>query len=332
MTPWQRAFGPPGQTDEARLGTVAGARTGDRDLFRPARIPCHDDFLLYPTLGRAQPGLRMELTMNAITGALAVLLYLLAGGLLARRLACAGNGDEVPAKGGALALGWGAALLHAMILAQTVFQPVGLNLGFFNALSFTGWLIGVVLLAAAMVRPVEHLGILILPFDALMLALGLLFPTERIVADTGRWPLELHIFIAILAYALLTLAAVQALLLAVQDYRLRRRLPGGFLRGIPPLTAMESLLFQMIGAGFILLGITLISGLFFLENLLSQHLAHKAVLSCIAWGVFGVLLWGRWRFGWRGRTAIRWTLSGFGFLVLAYFGSKLVLELILQRY
>ena len=113
---------------------------------------------------------------------------------------------------------------------------------------------------------------------------------------------------------------------------MRHRQPGGFLRGIPPLTAIESLLFQMIGAGFVLLSITLFSGLLFLKDIFAQHLVHKTVLSFIAWGVFGVLLWGRWRFGWRGRTAIRWTLSGFAFLALAYFGSKLVLELILQRY
>ena len=269
--------------------------------------------------------------MNTVIGGLAALLYLLAGGWLTMRLARAGGGGSWP-KGGPLTLGWGAALLHAMILAQTVFQPAGLNLGFFNALSFTAWLINVVLLAAAMVRPVENLGIIILPFGAMTVLLGRLFPTERIVADPDQWPLELHILIAILAYSLFSLAAAQALLLAVQDYRLRHRRPGGFLRGIPPLTVMESLLFQMIGAGFVLLGITLISGLFFLHDLFAQHLAHKVVLSFMAWSVFGVLLWGRWRFGWRGRTAIRWTLSGFTFLALAYFGSKLMLELILQRY
>ncbi|HOW76418.1 MAG TPA: cytochrome c biogenesis protein CcsA [Candidatus Competibacteraceae bacterium] len=269
--------------------------------------------------------------MNALIGGLAALLYLLAGSWLAARLARASRGGP-GAKGGPLALGWSAAILHAMILSQTVFSSAGLNLGFFNALSFTGWLIGVLLLAAAMVRPVENLGIIVLPFCALTLIFGLLFPSARIVADTGQWPLELHILIAILAYSLLTLAAVQALLLAVQDYRLRHRQPGGFLRGIPPLTAMESLLFQMIGAGFVLLSITLASGLFFLEDIFAQHLVHKTVLSFVAWGVFGVLLWGRWRFGWRGRTAIRWTLSGFTFLLLAYFGSKLVLELVLRRY
>ena len=160
--------------------------------------------------------------MNAVTGGLAALLYLIASGLLAIRLAHA-SVTTVFSKGGPLALGWGAAILHAMILAQTVFQPAGLNLGFFNALSFTGWLINVVLLATAMVRPVENLGIIVLPFGALTLILGLSFATERIVADPGQWPLELHILIAILAYSLLSLAAVQAGLLAIQDRRLRRR-------------------------------------------------------------------------------------------------------------
>ncbi len=297
------------------------------------RIPAGERFK--PTPFRAiitQGNLHLtEFVMNAVIGGLAALLYLLAGGWLTFRLARAGGGNVGP-KRGPLALGWSAAILHATILAQTVFQPVGLNLGFFNALSFTGWLIAAVLLAVSWVRPVENLGIVVLPFSALMLVFGLLFPAERIVADPGQWPLELHILIAMLAYSLLALAAVQAVLLAIQDQRLRRRQPGGFLRGIPPVTAMETLLFQMIGAGFILLSITLFSGFLFLENLFAQHLIHKTVLSMIAWGVFAVLLWGRWRFGWRGRTAIRWTLSGFGFLALAFFGSKLVLELILRRY
>jgi ABC-type uncharacterized transport system permease subunit len=91
------------------------------------------------------------------------------------------------------------------------------------------------------------------------------------------------------------------------------------------------LLFQMIAIGFVLLSLALLSGLLFLEDIFTQHLVHKTVLSSIAWAVFGILLWGRWRFGWRGRTAIRWTLSGFATLALAYFGSKLVLELLLKR-
>ncbi|MGD9407447.1 MAG: cytochrome c biogenesis protein CcsA, partial [Gammaproteobacteria bacterium] len=71
--------------------------------------------------------------------------------------------------------------------------------------------------------------------------------------------------------------------------------------------------------------------LIFVDNVFAQHLVHKTVLSIIALLVFGVLLLGRWRFGWRGRKAIHWTLVGYGLLVLGYFGSRFVLEVLLQR-
>jgi ABC-type uncharacterized transport system permease subunit len=119
--------------------------------------------------------------------------------------------------------------------------------------------------------------------------------------------------------------------LAVQDNHLRQRQPGGFVRGLPPLQTMESLLFEMIAAGFVLLTFALLSGFAFLQNMFAQHLVHKTVLSTIAWLVFGGLLLGRYRYGWRGRTAITWTLSGFVLLILAYFGSKAVLQLVLHR-
>jgi len=265
-----------------------------------------------------------------VIGGLAASLYILTGGLLGMRLSRAGLGRPW-GKAGPVAIGLSAVLLHAVILFQAVIRPEGMNLGFFNALSFTGWFIAAVLLISATIRPVENLGIILLPFSAATVILALVFPAERIIADSNQWQLELHILISILAYSLLALAAVQAILLAIQDRRLRNRHPGGFVRGIPPLITMEALLFQMIGAGFVLLSLALLSGLLFLEDIFMQHLVHKTVLSLAAWAVFGILLWGRWQFGWRGRKAIRWTLGGFAALALAYFGSKLVLELLLQR-
>lgn len=267
---------------------------------------------------------------TAVIGSLAAVLYLVTGGLLGVRLSYIGAGKPW-SKGGLIAAGMSAVLLHAVVLWQLVIRPEGINLGFFNALSVTGWLMAAVLLIAAVVRPVENLGIILLPFSALTVILSLIFSTPHIVTEAHQWPLELHILISMSAYSLLALAAVQAILLAVQDRHLRNRQPGGYIRGIPPLTTMEALLFQMIGAGFVLLSLALLSGLLFLEDIFAQHLVHKTILSIAAWAVFGILLWGRWRFGWRGRKAIRWTLSGFAVLVLAYFGSKLVLELILQR-
>jgi ABC-type uncharacterized transport system permease subunit len=164
---------------------------------------------------------------------------------------------------------------------------------------------------------------------ALTIALMFAYPSQHILSEIGHWQLELHILLSILAYSLLVIAALQAVLLAVQDHQLRNRHPGGLIRALPPLQTMETLLIQLIATGFVLLSLALLTGLFFLEDIFAQHLVHKTVLSLIAWGVFATLLWGHWRFGWRGRVAIRWTLGGFLFLMLAYFGSKLVLELLL---
>jgi ABC-type uncharacterized transport system permease subunit len=268
---------------------------------------------------------------SAVFGGLAACLYALTGTLLAIRLSHAGSGRPW-GKAWLVLLGLVAAGLHGMLLLYTVISPNGFNLGFFNALSVSGWLIAMVLLLLATVRPVENLGIMVLPFAALTVLLALMFPSLRPISDLTHWQLELHILISILAYSVLALAAVQAILLAVQDRRLRSRLPGGFMHGIPPLVTMEAMLFRMIGVGFVLLSLALLSGLVFLEDIFAQHLVHKTILSTVAWAVFGILLWGRWRFGWRGRKAIRWTLGGFSVLVLAYFGSKLVLELVLRRY
>ena len=116
-----------------------------------------------------------------------------------------------------------------------------------------------------------------------------------------------------------------------QDNHLRNKRPGGFIRALPPMQTMESLLFQLIGLGLAILTLSLVSGVFYLEDMFAQHLVHKTILSMTAWVVFATLLWGRWKFGWRGRIAIRWTLSGFFVLLLAYVGSKWVLEIMLGR-
>lgn len=262
-------------------------------------------------------------------GLSAVLLYVVAGGLLGLRLS-RGSAAASWHKGWLVTLGVIAVVLHSFVLHSQIVLPGGMNLGFFNALSLAGWFLAAALVLGAVVQPVENLGIIVLPATAAALSLALFFPSERLIVESNR-ALESHILLSILAYALLAMAAVQAVLLAVQDRHLHTRRPGGFVRALPPLVTMESLLFQMIGGGFVALSLALLSGTLFLEDIFAQHLVHKTVLSITAWVVFGVLLWGRWRYGWRGRTAIRWTLCGFAALVLSYFGSKLVLELILQR-
>jgi ABC-type uncharacterized transport system permease subunit len=118
---------------------------------------------------------------------------------------------------------------------------------------------------------------------------------------------------------------------AIIDHFLRRHHLNPLVKSLPPLETLERLLFRLIAMGFILLTVSLGTGLAFVDDLFEQHLAHKTILSIMAWLVFGLLLWGRWQYGWRGRQAVRLTLAGILLLLLAYFGSKLVLETILGR-
>ncbi|AGA89366.1 ABC-type uncharacterized transport system, permease component [Thioflavicoccus mobilis 8321] len=260
----------------------------------------------------------------------AALFYLASAILIALRLFWRER-DSLPSRTLALALGFAALLLHGWLLFNNIFRGPGLNLAFFNALSLTSWTVATLLLVSSLTKPVENLGIVLLPVAALTLILEAHYPSLSFMRQEASWPLKIHVLFSMLAYSLLTLASVQAILLAVQDHQLRTRHPGGFIRALPPLQTMESLLFEMIGAGFLLLTFALLSGFAFLENMFAQHLVHKTVLSSLAWLMFGGLLVGRMRYGWRGRTAIIWTLSGFVMLILAYFGSKAVLELILHR-
>ncbi|MGD2137952.1 MAG: cytochrome c biogenesis protein CcsA [Gammaproteobacteria bacterium] len=268
--------------------------------------------------------------MNVIlTGLLAIVLYLLATTLLAVRLS---QGAVVSCcrRNPILIIGLAAAGIHGGMLYPTLLTGGGLNLGFFNAISLIALTTALLLMLAAFFEPVENLGIPVFPVAALSIALVLLYPAKHLVSGAAsHWQLDFHILISLLAYSILGLAAAQALLLAIQDHHLHNRQPGGFIRALPPLQTMENLLFQMIAVGFALLTVSLLSGILFLEDIFAQHLVHKTVLSIAAWVVFAVLLWGRWRFGWRGRGAIRWTIGGFVFLMLAYFGSKFVLELVL---
>ncbi len=254
--------------------------------------------------------------------------YVVAGVLIAVRLFRPGDG---PPRALALGAAWLAVVAHGLWLTQHILTGTGFDLGFFNALSVAAWTIALLLVLSALTKPVDNLGILLFPLAAAALWLENRYPVTHFLGRDLPWGVRLHILISILAYSLLAIASVQAILLAIQDHHLHNRQPGGFIRALPPMQTMESLLFEMIGAGFALLTLSLATGFAFLEDMFAQHLVHKTVLAVIGWVVFGTLLWGRFRRGWRGRTAIIWTLSGFVVLMLAYFGSKAVLELILKR-
>lgn len=229
------------------------------------------------------------------------------------------------------AVSLGLAGLAVAVHAVLVFGAHGVpDLHFFAALSVVALLVAALTLLVNLARPVAALGVIVFPLAAaLLLADVLLAPPTR--PQTMDWQIQLHVLVALFAYAVLSIAAVVAILLATQERALRRRHAHALVRILPPLTLTEALLFRLIGAGFALLSLTLVTGVLFVDNLLAQHLVHKTVLSVLAWLVFGALLFGRWRYGWRGKRAARLTLAGMAVLLLAFFGTKFVLELLLHR-
>jgi len=260
----------------------------------------------------------------------AILLYLIATAWLGYRFISADTNTN-GIKGTLLIICSAALILHAMVLYQMVFTEQGMNMGFYNALSLVSWVVALLVILTTLIKPVENLAMVILPMTALALFLEFILPSERIVSGSPNYGMDIHIILSISAYSLLTIAALQAVVLAFQEHQLRVRHPARVMRILPPMQTMEELLVQLLWAGFFLLSLGLATGLMFVHNILDQHLVHKTVLSVLAWLFFALVLFGRWKWGWRGKYLIRWTLGGFVLLMLAYFGSKLVLELILQK-
>ncbi|GAB2521087.1 cytochrome C assembly family protein [Lysobacter humi (ex Lee et al. 2017)] len=252
-------------------------------------------------------------------------LYVVAAGLLAAAL------RENPAHPGGQ---WrwpaaGALLLHAAAHLSTWRAVGGPDLHFFSALSLVGLGMATLTTAVAGRERMSALGMFALPVaGGLLVAYGMRGP---VAAPELDWRLKLHAALALLAYATLALAALLAVVLALQERTLRRREFHGWTRALPPLVQLEALLFRTITVGFALLTAALLTGLLFVQDLLEQHLVHKTVLSLLSWIVFGALLYGRRRHGWRGSTAVRWTLVAMTLLVLAYFGSKFAIELVFKR-
>ena len=205
------------------------------------------------------------------------------------------------------------------------------SIGLPEAISLLAWTLAVLACLISIERQNRVLGAILLASAALGAAVT---GTGHTYAETTApgWELTAHILLSMGAAALLFAAAVTALLLVFLDRRLRTRRIAHLPSVLPPLDALEKVMFRLIGVGFVLLTLSLFTGFVFVTNLFTQHLIHKTVLSLIAWTLFGVLLIGRSRFGWRGRSAVGWTLSGFGVLALAYFGAKFVLEDVLGRH
>ncbi|MDB6099859.1 MAG: putative rane protein [Gammaproteobacteria bacterium] len=205
------------------------------------------------------------------------------------------------------------------------------SIGLLEAMSLLGWTLAVLACLVSIDKQNRVLGAILMLSAAVGAAMT---GAGRSYAEATRvgWELTAHILLSMGAAALLFAAAVTAILLVFLDRRLRTRRLSNLPSALPPLDALEKIMFRLIAAGFGFLTLALLTGFVFVTNLFTQNLVQKTVLSIIAWLLFGVLLIGRLRFGWRGRSAIRWTLSGFGILAVAYFGVKFVLEYLFGRH
>jgi len=226
-------------------------------------------------------------------------------------------------------LGW---LTHGYTLCRAIILDTTIALNSAEVASLIAWIIAAITLFKSWNRP-RFSGVAALLLLCVAIATPLTDEGARLfsTSQTG-WELNAHILIAVLAYALVTVGASLSMLFYMLDLRLRQHKPLGWMKSLPSIDVLETSMFQSITAGFALLTLALFSGFIFVRDLFAQHLIHKVALSFFAWLILGILLWGHWRLGWRGRIAARWTLSGFVFLGLAYFGSKFVLEVILGRH
>ncbi len=229
-----------------------------------------------------------------------------------------------------LGLGMIALVFHGYAVWRMLVTPAGINFSLWPVSVLILFVVNLIVFFSSIKKPLHSLFVLLFPASALVILCGLLFGYTVVEDDHLDTRIGIHVIFSLLAYSLFTIAAVQALLLAYQNRRLKNHHPsGGFLEGLPPLQTMETLLFDFIWAGFLLLSLSLITGFLFLENIWAQHLVHKTFFSIVSWLVYAILLTCRVRLGWRGSTAIRWTLGGFILLALAYWGSKFVLEVLL---
>ncbi|MFO7580634.1 cytochrome C assembly family protein [Nitrosomonas halophila] len=225
---------------------------------------------------------------------------------------------------------------HGLILHQSMFENEALSFGVGNAVSSIVWLTALIYWISGFLSSLQGLQNLIAPISltaAIAVLAPLVFPSVHPLAHTEMPVFKAHLLAAMLAYSLFTIAALHALLMTILERRLHHSAVSSLLTRLPPLLTMEKMLFRLVWTGFILLSLTLFSGVVFSQELFGQSVpfTHKTLFGFISWGIFAALLVGRHLYGWRGRIAIRWMLTGFVVLLLAYIGSKFVLEIILDR-
>ncbi|MBT8138465.1 MAG: cytochrome c biogenesis protein CcsA [Gammaproteobacteria bacterium] len=229
-----------------------------------------------------------------------------------------------------LLIGALAALLHAAVVVSDWFAHGGLSSSFFDAVSLTALIVVVVTL---LYQYSQRLAALLAPVyisAAICVALAAGFGHYSPINAESPGMLT-HVITAITGYGLLCLAALYALVLSSAERGLRKGRQGPWLSALPALDSLEQHLFSLLLATWLTIGVSIVTGMLYVDNLLQQHLLHKTVFTLVSWITLAALLLGRHFYGWRGRTAVRWTLIAFVLLALGFLGSKFVLDVVLNR-
>ncbi|VUD56699.1 Inner membrane protein YpjD [Thalassocella blandensis] len=219
--------------------------------------------------------------------------------------------------------------MHGISTYLSLFDSKGLHLGLLKVTSLFFFVINLLVTVSSLKKPLHSLFLVLLPLTIIGLLTSQAFDGPIISGSDITPELIAHILLSILAYSLLAIASFQAMFLAYQSKQLKNKHFSGIMGIMPPLQTMETLMFELVWTGFIFLTLSILTGVIFIEDMLAQKLTHKTVFSIISWVIYAILLGGRHRLGWRGAVAIRYVLGGFAALMLAYFGTKIVLEFIL---
>lgn len=250
-------------------------------------------------------------------------LGLYAAALLMQALRLTGRLNSC--KPGFMVFGIIAVALHGYLLHHWVDHASGQNLSLFNLLSMAVWLAAMLTLLIAFYKPIESLSIFIFPLAILSILLIQWFPGVYLVKTSTNFSKLLHILLSMLAFSVLCMAALQAILVAIQDYDLHHKKALNFIHKLPPLQTMEIILAQLTSAGLVLLTSVLITAIASYGNIFLPSMLEKSVLSICAWVIFAILVWGQRVWGWRGRIATYSTVVGVILLTIIYIGSRYLL-------
>jgi len=265
--------------------------------------------------------------ISTLSGMMAIVLYLVSAMLQAKRLSERQQSNDP--KQLIFVFGLLAVIAHGVSAWGVIYTNEGYHFGITQISTLIFASIALIVLASSLRKPFGALVVGVFPLAIVSILASLLLTTTYPPQNITNG-IAVHILLSILAYSILTIAALQAGLLAFQNYQLKHKHVATVIKRFPPLQDMETFLFELLWIGQTLLTLGIAAGLIFVQDIAAHGLLHKTFFSILAWIVFAILLWGRHKLGWRGKTAIRGTLTGFGFLILGFYGSKFALEYILS--